>query len=111
MTLVLPRSVCSATNSHASKVSRTYQLFAVVAHRGVGLSQGHYVTYLVRNVANPATSTAAGLTTSAQVACDRGVSTGLGREHVILCNDTSVSVCNASQMYKETVYFLAFQKV
>ncbi|KAG5496185.1 hypothetical protein JKF63_02486 [Porcisia hertigi] len=106
-TLIIPRAICS--DETLINAERTYRLLSVVCHRGDAVSRGHYVTYLLHHAASPAVLKVHAGDSSHM---DAGiVPTPPDATTAILCNDASISLCPTSNVEKETLYFLVYQKI
>lgn len=105
-TLQIPRTICGSES--LSNAERSYRLLSVVCHRGDAVGRGHYVTYLVHHAASPDVMKvqATGKANEAEA-----VRAAPPSASVILCNDTNISVVPASNMEKEAVYFLVYQRM
>lgn len=112
--LVLPRCVCA--DEELSNKSRTYKLLSAVAYRGSATTKGHYVTYLVDNVANPFNLTVRndslnGVVLPKSDTTSRGTRHAICSDHVVMCDDAKVDLCDMTTLQKATVYFLVYQRV
>lgn len=101
--LVVPATCCA---QKLTPQQRSYQLTSVVCHRGDGMMNGHYVTYIVGD--EPPAASSASLGGGGGAASATPPPAG---PEVLLCNDASISRSTLRQLEKECAYLLFYSRV